>query len=79
MGNISSRHKYYQLKTTELKETGFQNFMEVSSKILGAKIEYVSDESFGSASNLLTQEVVDKDLILEDNGKKKYIACSCFF
>lgn len=68
MGNVSSRHKYYSLKTNELKETGFQNFMEVSLAQYGAKIEYVSDESFGNSSKLLMQEAVDKDLIFEDDG-----------
>lgn len=66
MGNIISTPKHQHLKATNLKETGFESFTEVSSSIRGGCIEVVTDESCGEASNLLKPAKAIRLLNLND-------------
>ncbi|CEP14756.1 hypothetical protein [Parasitella parasitica] len=68
MGNVISSQKHHYLKTKELKETGFESLIEVSSCVRGAIIELVSDDSCGDAINLLKAAKVDRSLNLDDLG-----------
>lgn len=68
MGNILSVKRHVKLDVKNLKETGFDNFTEVSSVKRDARIKEVTDESIGKASNLLKEDV-DRTLISYDSGK----------
>jgi hypothetical protein len=74
MGNALSGKTYTRLYVNDLKQTGFDNYTEVSSIKRNARIERVTDESFGKASNLLKVEGVNKTSVSNDYGmsNKKY-------
>lgn len=57
MGNIISKRKYTRLEAVAIDETPFESYTEVSSAIRNAKIDSVSDETFGKASNLINSSV----------------------
>ncbi|KAI8981859.1 galactose-binding domain-like protein [Mycotypha africana] len=65
MGNVLSS-SCQRLKTHSLKESGFLEHAEVTSEILNAKIESVSDECCGEAKNLLKKEDTNKDHAIDD-------------
>ncbi|KAI7891074.1 galactose-binding domain-like protein [Mucor mucedo] len=52
MGNVISK-KYTRLRATKVKDTTLMLSPQVSSAALDAKIESVTNESFGTASNLI--------------------------
>jgi hypothetical protein len=75
MGNVFSGNRCSKVNVEHLNQTGFDNFTEVSSVKRDARIEKVSDESFGKASNLLKVEDVDQTMVSNDSGmlKKKRV------
>lgn len=56
MGNIFSKKKYCRIDAKKLEETPFSYYTEVSSTLRKTQIESVTDETCGSASNLLKVE-----------------------
>ncbi|GAA5814295.1 hypothetical protein MFLAVUS_007789 [Mucor flavus] len=56
MGNLFSTKNYCRLSSNRLEETPLVFSVDVSSVLRNAKIEYVSDETLGNASNLIKHE-----------------------
>lgn len=56
MGNIFSKKNYCRLSSNRVEETPLGFSTEVSSILRNAKVEYVSDQTLGNASNLIKHE-----------------------
>lgn len=69
MGVVLSKKKYDRLEAKTISETAFGCYTEVSSQLRNASIDSVTDETFGSASNLLKPTAANPDY--ENNGQGK--------
>lgn len=69
MGAVLSKNKYDRLEAKTIGETALGCYTEVSSHLRNARIDSVTDETFGSASNLLKSTEVDSDFENDGQGK----------
>ena len=59
MGNALSKTQFIKLDANDVNETVLEEYAELSSLLRNSSIEFVSDEYYGKAENLLKQESVD--------------------
>lgn len=59
MGNNLSRTNYIKIDAKDIKETRLDDYAELTSATRNSRIEYVSDEYYGKAENLLKQQNPD--------------------
>lgn len=71
MGVVLSKKNYTRLEANTLDQTSFECYTEVSSELRHAKIESATDQTFGSADNLLKSTEVNKDLNNSKTGKNQ--------
>lgn len=59
MGNNLSRTNYIKIDAKDIQETRLNDYAELTSVARNSRIEYVSDEYYGKAENLLKQQNPD--------------------
>ncbi|KAG1444995.1 hypothetical protein G6F46_009504 [Rhizopus delemar] len=59
MGNNLSRTNYIKIDAKDIQETRLDDYAELTSAARNSRIEYVSDEYYGKAENLLKQQNPD--------------------
>ncbi|CAO3677724.1 hypothetical protein G6F70_004478 [Rhizopus microsporus] len=70
MGNALSKTQFIKLDANDVNETVLEEYAELSSLLRNSSIEFVSDEYYGKAENLLKQESVDVNHCLYQEGTK---------
>ncbi|KAG0747395.1 hypothetical protein G6F57_008460 [Rhizopus arrhizus] len=70
MGNNLSRTNYIKIDAKDIKETRLDDYAELTSATRNSRIEYVSDEYYGKAENLLKQQNPDTSHSLYQEGTK---------